>query len=105
LQDKEITASKYLVDILINNLFSNAIKHNNVYGTIRINLTGNTLVFQNTGDEESLNSGEIFERFKKSKTSEGTGLGLTIVKNICSQYNYKLSYYFEGPLHTFQIEF
>lgn len=105
LADKEITASKYLVDILINNLFSNAIKHNNVYGTIRISLSGNILVFQNTGDEGPLNGGEIFERFKKSKTSEGTGLGLTIVKNICSQYNFKLSYYFEDPLHTFQIEF
>src|ERR1700748_1188654 len=32
LQDIEITSSKYLIDILINNLFSNAIKHNSVYG-------------------------------------------------------------------------
>jgi signal transduction histidine kinase len=105
LENKEITASKYLIDILVNNLFNNAIKHNNVYGTIRINLVANTLVFQNTGNEERLNSGEIFERFKKGKNSEGTGLGLTIVKNICSQYNFKLSYYFEDTLHTFQIVF
>jgi len=105
LEEKEINASKYLVDILINNLFSNAIKHNSTYGSIRINLTGNQLLFQNTGDKDPLNPGEIFERFQKSKTSEGTGLGLTIAKNICSQYNFKLNYYFEEPLHTFQIVF
>jgi len=105
LADKEITASKYLIDILINNLFNNAIRHNNPYGTIRIYLTNTQLVFQNTGDENRLNSREIFERFQKSKTSEGTGLGLTIAKNICNQYNFKLSYDFETSLHTFQIDF
>jgi len=105
LADKEITASKYLIDILINNLFNNAIRHNNAYGTIRIYLTNKQLVFQNTGDEQPLNPNGIFERFQKGKNSEGTGLGLTIAKNICSQYNFKLSYYFEDPLHTFQIEF
>jgi len=105
LVDKNITASKYLIDILINNLFNNAIRHNTPYGTIRIYLTNNQLVFQNTGDESPLNSREIFERFQKSKISEGTGLGLTIAKNICNQYNFKLSYYFEDPLHTFQVDF
>lgn len=105
LVDKEIIASKYLVDILINNLFNNAIRHNTTYGTIRIYLTERQLVFQNTGDKDPLNPDEIFERFQKSKTSEGTGLGLTIVRNICTQYAFELSYYFEEPLHTFQIEF
>ncbi|MDB5111008.1 MAG: hypothetical protein JWR67_2122 [Mucilaginibacter sp.] len=105
LDDKVITASKYLIDILINNLFNNAIKHNRVNGKIYINLTADKLIFQNTGNEESLNSKEIFERFQKSKASDGTGLGLTIAKNICSQYSFTLSYYFEAPLHTFQIAF
>ncbi|HEY0245989.1 MAG TPA: HAMP domain-containing sensor histidine kinase [Mucilaginibacter sp.] len=105
LDDMEITASKYLIEILINNLFSNAIKHNIPYGTIRILLNDNKLIIQNTGENESLNEKEIFERFQKGKTSEGTGLGLTIVKNICSQYNFRLNYYFEKPLHSFQIDF
>lgn len=105
LEDKEITASKYLIEILINNLFNNAIKHNPINGKLYIKLTGKELIFQNTGDRDPLNSEEIFERFKKGKNSDGTGLGLTIAKNICSQYNYRLSYSFEASFHTFRIIF
>ncbi len=105
LEDKQITASKYLIDILINNLFNNAIKHNTVNGKLYIKLTSKNLVFQNTGERDPLNSDEIFERFKKGKNSDGTGLGLTIAKNICTQYHYKLSYSFEGSFHTFRVTF
>ncbi len=105
LDDKEITASKYLIEILINNLFNNAIKHNITRGKIYIDLTPNQLVFQNTGETGELKSDEIFERFKKGKNSDGTGLGLTIAKNICSQYGFKLTYSFESLLHTFKIVF
>ncbi len=105
LGDKEITASRYLIEILINNLFNNAIKHNITRGKIFIDLTPNELVFQNTGESGPLNSSEIFERFKKGKNSDGTGLGLTIAKNICSQYGFNLTYSFESSLHTFKISF
>jgi signal transduction histidine kinase len=105
LEDKEITASKYLIEILINNLFNNAIKHNPINGKLYIKLTNKELIFQNTGDRDPLNSEEIFERFKKGKNSDGTGLGLTIAKNICSQYHYRLSYSFEASFHTFRLTF
>ncbi|MDB5002465.1 MAG: hypothetical protein JWQ34_690 [Mucilaginibacter sp.] len=105
LEDKEITASKYLIEILINNLFNNAIKHNPINGKLYIKLTSKELIFQNTGDLDPLNSEEIFERFKKGKNSDGTGLGLTIAKNICSQYHYRLSYSFETSFHTFRVTF
>jgi len=106
LNDVEVSVSKYLIEILINNLFTNAIRHNVPFGMIRIELKNNKLLFQNTGvDKTPLNPGEIFERFQKGKTSEGTGLGLTIARNICKQYGWRLTYYFEDPLHTFQIEF
>ncbi|MDB5157567.1 MAG: hypothetical protein JWR50_2274 [Mucilaginibacter sp.] len=105
LEDKQITASRYLIEILINNLFNNAIKHNPVDGELYIRLTQRELRFQNTGDHNALNSDEIFERFKKGKNSDGTGLGLTIAKNICSQYGYSLNYSFESPYHTFKITF
>ena len=106
LTDKTITASRYLVEILINNLFTNAIRHSDNGSRIIIRLTATELVFQNTaGAEGALNPDQIFERFQKGKTSDGTGLGLTIAKNICSQYNLKLSYYFEAPMHSFKITF
>ncbi len=90
---------------IYNNLFNNAIKHNIADGKIYIKLAHNQLIFQNTGEREMLKKDEIFERFKKGKNSEGTGLGLTIVKNICSQYNYTISYSFEALMHTFTVKF
>lgn len=103
--DLEIKASKYLVDILINNLFSNAIKHHAVPGKIRISLAGRKLIFQNSGDKNPLREELIFKRFYKGRSSDGIGLGLAVIKNICSKYKYKLAYQFADQLHTFSIEF
>ena len=103
--DLEIKASKYLIDILINNLFSNAIRHNAVPEKIRISLTGRKLLFQNSGENNPLREELMFERFYKGRSSDGTGLGLALIKNICSKYKYKLAYQFVDHLHTFSIEF
>ena len=105
LEEKEISASKYLIDILLNNLFSNAIRHNTGHGQLIITLTGNKLVFQNNGDALPLNTEVLFERFQKGQKSEGTGLGLTIVKNICNLYKWDIVYSYDGLLHTFEIRF
>jgi len=105
LNEKEITASKYLIDILLNNIFSNAIRHNKQHGQIIVTLTANKLLFQNTGADKPLREETLFERFQKGQRSEGTGLGLTIVKNICSLYHWKIVYTFENSFHNFQIFF
>ena len=101
----EITASKYLIDVMVNNLFSNAIRHNKANGEIKIEMTGRTLLFQNSSNQEELNGKLIFDRFYKGKTSEGTGLGLAILKNICNQYGFQLSYSYTNELHGFEIGF
>lgn len=103
--EKEIFASKYLADILLNNLFSNAIRHNTPNGLQFITLTPGKLIFQNTGIPKALHAETIFDRFQKGSQSEGTGLGLTIVKNICNLYNWDVRYYFDQSLHTFEIIF
>lgn len=105
LVQKEIIASKYLIDMLLNNLFSNSIRHNTPNGEEHITLTPGKLIIQNTGISNALNSETIFDRFQKGSQSEGTGLGLTIVKNICNLYNWDVSYYYEKSLHTFEIVF
>jgi signal transduction histidine kinase len=105
LASKEITCSKYLIDILLNNLFSNAIRHNTANGKILIKLSNSQLVFQNTGLSIPLNNETVFDRFEKGKTSDGIGLGLTIVKNICNSYNWDLDYIFTDSLHTFIVKF
>lgn len=104
LEDREITASRYLIEILINNLFNNAIKHNTPKGQLYIRLTKRELIFQNSG-LAALDDTEIFERFKRGTSSDGTGLGLTIAKNICAQYGYQLNYKFENQTHLFSVAF
>jgi len=105
LQLKQVQASKYLIDILLNNLFSNAIRHNNPGGFIIIELNGDELSIKNTGAIHSLDEQVIFERFQKGKESQGTGLGLTLVKNICQHYGYTIRYQYESGWHTFVLSF
>jgi signal transduction histidine kinase len=105
LDDFEVNASKYLIDVLINNLFSNAIRHNKNAGRIEIRLSDNKLCFQNTGDPSPLDQDAIFERFYKGRTSDGTGLGLAIMKNICTLYKFSNGYQFNQGMHCFFVEF
>lgn len=105
LSEKELVTSTYLVDILLNNLLGNAIRHNRAGGEIRIKLTDELLTIQNTGTTEALKHGEIFTRFHKSAESEGSGLGLTISRQICENLNFTLNYSYQSPYHTFTVNF
>jgi signal transduction histidine kinase len=105
IQPKQIIASMYLLEILLNNLFSNAIRHNTTGGTIGVQLNENYLTIKNTGAGYSLNDQLIFDRFQKGKESQGTGLGLTLVKNICHYYHYTIQYKYDSPWHTFILTF
>jgi len=105
ISNKEVIVSKHLMDILLNNLLSNAIRHNQIKGNINIYLTDEKFIIQNSGLKGPLNSISIFDRFQKGSTSEGAGLGLTIVKNICNVYGWDIKYSFVNNLHTFSIIF
>ncbi|MEN0054224.1 MAG: HAMP domain-containing sensor histidine kinase [Mucilaginibacter sp.] len=103
IKPSHIFASKYLIDILLNNLVSNAIRHNTMGGKIVIALDGDLLSIKNTGADLALNEQLIFDRFQKGKESQGTGLGLTLVKNICQHYGYGIEYKFDYPWHAFSV--
>ncbi|MDF2477107.1 MAG: Twp-component sensor histidine kinase [Sphingobacterium sp.] len=102
--DKAVVyANRSLIEILINNLFSNAIRHNFDGGKIDIRLHGNSLHFSNSSVQPELDPNKIFERFYKDNTSDGTGLGLAILKQVCLRQNYNLLYTYQKGLHTFCI--
>jgi len=105
LADKLIRISKSLLEVLLNNLLSNAIRHNQEHGFIDIVLNRHQLVIKNTGKNPALNGDDIFKRFNKSSHSEGTGLGLTISKQICENYGLDLSYTYNDPYHIMTISF
>lgn len=95
----------YLADILLNNLLSNAIRHNIDNGRINIRLHGRELLISNTGPSLTFNAAGIFDRFTKGDQSEGTGLGLAIVKQICELYQFGIFYSFHNEIHSFTIYF
>jgi signal transduction histidine kinase len=105
LDNKEIYASRYLIEILLSNLISNAIRHNYPGGKVIIDLTSDNLTIKNTGNNEPLPHEKIFTRFHKSSGSEGSGLGLTIAQQICENFNFLLNYTFIDGYHTFSINF
>ena len=105
LTDKKLYVSKYLLEILLNNLLSNAVRHNYEHGSIKVFLDDKTLVVANTGAPDALVNDDIFKRFSKSPASEGMGLGLTITRQICDSYKYRIDYFYQNLYHTFAITF
>jgi signal transduction histidine kinase len=105
LSDAGITANPDLIDILLNNLFSNASKHNIQNGKVMILLTGTTLEIKNTGRPDPLDETRMFQRFYKvSLEDENNGLGLSIVKQICDLSGISSSYSFSGNIHAFTFK-
>lgn len=105
-EEQTIKANPVLVEILLNNLFLNAIRHNVENGKIRIELLAGKLTFSNTGNPKALLEENLFNRFSKSTTSQsGNGLGLAIVKKIADLNHWQMLYEFKDNLHTFSIHF
>jgi signal transduction histidine kinase len=104
LQPSKVRMSKYLADILLNNLLANAIRHNHSGGRIEVILEADFLTISNTGKSEKLDN-QLFERFSKSASSEGTGLGLAISKQICNLYVFSITYQHRENKHQFMVKF
>lgn len=105
LKDSIILMNYELADILINNLLSNATKHNYNGGKILISLTEYHLMITNTSNEPLLNEEKIFQRFyKPSQSKENNGLGLSIIKQICDASDMIATYYFNEEKHNFKIQ-
>lgn len=95
-----------LAGILINNLMSNAIKHNIAEGEINIYLDNQGLEFSNTGLALTNPPEKLFERFVKENPShESSGLGLSLVQKICETYHWKVTYQQKEQTHTIHILF
>lgn len=102
----KIDTNPVLIEVLVNNLFLNAIRHNVKDGKINVAIGKNFLVFSNTGQENPLPIDKLFNRFSKSNPSaKGNGLGLAIVKKIAELNNWTIAYSFENNLHNFSIKF
>jgi len=95
-----------LLDILLNNLLSNATRHNVTNGCIELNLQQHHLYISNTGQPCSLDEQQIYNRFYKGNSITGKhGLGLSIIRQICEVSGFTCNYHFTSPAtHSFIIQ-
>jgi two-component system OmpR family sensor kinase len=95
-----------LAQLLLNNLFSNAIRHNLPGGEIQIQLSATELLLANTGHAPTAPVSELFGRFKKGNAAlDSIGIGLAIVKRISELYGHQIAYTYADGWHTVRVTF
>jgi signal transduction histidine kinase len=93
-----------LADILMNNLLSNAIRHNIPGGSIHVMTDGRCFELRNTGLPPGVEPEELFERFRKGgRRTDSIGLGLAIAKKITDFYGLKIEYRYQESFHILKI--
>jgi signal transduction histidine kinase len=101
-----LMANSSLIEILINNLVKNSIVHNIPNGYVDVFLKNRELIIENTGESFDGNTEQLFERFKKGRMdSKTTGLGLSLVKQICHFYQFDLKYSYSKGIHRVRVNF
>jgi len=82
----QLKINPFLADTLVTNLLTNAVKYNLGAGTLRIELDSNQLFVINSGEAPELPVSKLTQRFTRGNNqSEGLGLGLAMVKEICEK--------------------
>ena len=80
-----------IMSIIIDNLFSNALKHSHINGEIYIGIEDNILRIINYGDRINQDIlSNIFEPFTTSNKNNGHGLGLYLVSYYSKLLNYRV---------------
>lgn len=101
----EVKGNSGLTESLINNLIINAIRHTSPGGTARVELSNSGFEVRNSG-EHALNLDLLFKRFSRmSSDNSGSGLGLSIVQEICKLHEWEVTYNFENNEHIFKVIF
>ncbi len=104
-KDCILSGNRILIEVLMNNLLLNSIRHNSQKGMVEVKLNQSGLIISNSGIT-ALDKEHIFRRFKKSsEENSGSGLGLPIVEQICKRHQWVIDYDFLQDTHTFKITF
>lgn len=101
-----VNMNDVLANILIGNLLSNAIKHNHTTGYIKIEYSGHILIIVNSGNETITNTTNLFTPYVSTAKSAGSlGIGLSIVKEICDYYHFKINFVHKDQVNKIEIDF
>ncbi|RUM59515.1 MAG: hypothetical protein DSY66_06120 [Persephonella sp.] len=94
------------IEMLVANLLSNAVKYNKKEGEIYIVIDKDYFSIKNTGTPIK-NPEKIFERFYREdearSISKGSGIGLSIVKEIADIYGFKIKVNVKGGYNEFIV--
>ncbi|HPW60963.1 MAG TPA: HAMP domain-containing sensor histidine kinase [Cyclobacteriaceae bacterium] len=94
-----------LLEILLSNLISNAIRYTPAQNEVRIEIEKKSITIRNPGEPFNFPN-KIFDRFnRESRTTQGNGLGLAIVKKICDTEGIPITYHYSQGSHLFSIDF
>ncbi len=92
-----------LADVLLNNLLSNAIRHNTRGGFVRIRLDRGVLSIVNSGPPPGVPAEAVFDRFVHGPSAASSlGLGLALVREICDRFGLSVTYDYAGD-HTVRL--
>ncbi|MCL6103419.1 MAG: HAMP domain-containing histidine kinase [Bacteroidetes bacterium] len=98
------TLNPLLAEILVNNLLSNALRHNHENGKVIISAKNQEITISNTGKTQPIDATRLFQRFAKQTASgESNGLGLSIASEICKSNRIQLSYRYSDGMHHFVL--
>lgn len=104
--DNRIEANLTLLEILINNLVVNALRHNKRGEAVRIKVSPGLLTVSNMAVDGPLDAENMYTRFNNCKhDSKSNGLGLAIAKQICDFHKWKINYSYIEGYHTFTVDF
>jgi len=100
-----IKTNPSLLEILLSNLISNAIRYTPAQNEVRIEIENKSITIRNPGEPFNFPN-KIFDRFnRESRTTQGNGLGLAIVKKICDTEGILITYLYSQGSHLFSINF
>ncbi len=95
-----------LLEILLTNLISNAIRHSQPGALITVAIGTNSWIIRNSGQPLSIPADRIFDRFRKGNNNqESLGLGLAIARKICEANEATLTYAYQEQEHVFSVAF
>jgi signal transduction histidine kinase len=100
-----IIANHSLLELIVFNIISNAIRHAPEDGTVIIQGSKDFLRASNNGPVIQ-NPEKIFQRFHRESTNAlGSGLGLAIVKKACEVSGFNIEYAYNSDMHHFKVSF
>ena len=103
----QVTSNKYLAEVLVSNLLTNAVRYNFEGGIIELETKGVTLKVSNSSHLPPIDEAALYRPFFRHPDvkTEGHGLGLSIVAQICATCKFGIAYSFAEGVHTFEIRF